>query len=87
VTPQELLHAEPVAKQAWSPAVSRDDNELFKSALQVLAIVCLIALFSMIAHQAFADIARLRSSTPGVTSARPWHVTCYGIWQVVRSAL
>jgi hypothetical protein len=35
--------------------VNRDYSEFFKSALQVLAILCLIALYSMVAHKAFAD--------------------------------
>jgi hypothetical protein len=39
--------------------VNRHYGELFKSALQVLAILCLIALFSMVAHKALADIAVL----------------------------
>jgi hypothetical protein len=39
--------------------VNRDYGELFKSALQVLAILCLIVLFSMVAHKALVDITGL----------------------------
>jgi hypothetical protein len=49
----------------WRLAVNRSYNEFFKSALQVLAILCLIALFSMIAHKAFADIALLMQQHSG----------------------
>ena len=45
--------------------MNRDYNEFFKSVLQVLAILCLIALFSMIAHKAIADIARLAQQHSG----------------------
>ena len=60
--------------------MNRDYSEFFKSALQVLAMLCLIALYSMVAHKAFADIALLAQQHSGVTSGRPWHVTYYGIW-------
>ena len=46
-------------------AVNRDYGELFKSALQVLAILCLIALFSMISHKAFVDITVLAQQHSG----------------------
>ena len=45
--------------------MNRDYSEFFKSALQVLAILCGIALFSMIAHKAFVDIARLAQQHSG----------------------
>ena len=37
----------------------RSRGRLFKTALQVLAVLCLVGLFSMIAHKAFADIIML----------------------------
>ena len=40
-------------------------SQFFKSALQVLAILCLIALYSMVAHKAFADIALLAQQHSG----------------------
>jgi len=46
--------------------VNRDYNEFFKSALQVLAVLCLIVLFSMVAHKAFADIALLMQHHSGI---------------------
>jgi hypothetical protein len=45
--------------------VNQHYDELFKSALQVLAILCLIALLSMVAHKAFADIAVLTQQHSG----------------------
>lgn len=45
--------------------MNRDYSEFFKSALQVLAILCLIALYSMVAHKAFADIALLAQQSSG----------------------
>jgi len=45
--------------------VNRDYSEFFKSALQVLAMLCLIALYSMVAHKAFADIALLAQQHSG----------------------
>ncbi len=32
-------------------------DEHFKTALQIVAVVCLLGLFSMIFHKAFADIS------------------------------
>lgn len=32
-------------------------DEHFKTALQILAILCLVGLFAMIFHKAFADIS------------------------------
>ena len=40
-------------------------SEFFKSALQVLAVLCLIALISMVAHKAFADITVLAQQHSG----------------------
>jgi hypothetical protein len=40
-------------------AMNRDRGKLFESVLQVLAIACLIGLFSMVAHRAVVDIAAL----------------------------
>ncbi len=40
-------------------------DELFKTALQVLAALCLIALFSMILHKAFADVSALARQHSG----------------------
>ena len=45
--------------------MNREHSQLFKSALQVLAILCLIALFSMVAHKAFADITVLAQQHSG----------------------
>jgi hypothetical protein len=43
----------------------RSRGGLFKTALQVLAILCLIGLFSVIAHKAFADIVVLAHQHSG----------------------
>jgi hypothetical protein len=45
--------------------VNRNHGESFKTALQVLAVLCLIALFSVIAHKAFADIMSLARQHSG----------------------
>ena len=47
--------------------MNRDYGELFKSALQVLAILCLIALFSMVAARAIAKVLyQVSPSDPAV---------------------
>ena len=45
--------------------MNRDRSELFKSVLQILAILCLMAWFSMVAHKAFTDIAVLAEQHSG----------------------
>lgn len=39
--------------------MDNDHSGQFKTALQVLAILCSIALFSMVMHKAFADLSVL----------------------------
>ena len=57
--------APPLNRNVRRLAVNRDYGESFKSALQVLAILCLIALFSIVVHKAFADIAVLGQQHSG----------------------
>jgi hypothetical protein len=45
--------------------VSWDYRVHFKSALQVLAILCLFALFSMVSHKALVDITGLAQQHSG----------------------
>jgi len=45
--------------------MGRDRDGLFRTALQVLAIVCLILLFATLFHKAFADIAALARQHSG----------------------
>ena len=45
--------------------MSRDRDHLFRTALQMLAIVCLIVLFATIFHKAFADVAALARQHSG----------------------
>ena len=40
-------------------------DELFKTALQVVAALCLVALFSMIFHKAFTDVSALAGQHSG----------------------
>jgi hypothetical protein len=46
--------------------VNRDYSEFLKSALQALAILCLIALLSVVVLKAFADITLLAQKHSGV---------------------
>jgi hypothetical protein len=46
--------------------VNRDYSEFLKSALQALAILCLIALLSVVGLKAFADITLLAQKQSGV---------------------
>jgi len=45
--------------------MSRDRDDLFRTALQVLAIVCLVLLFATIFHKAFGDISALARQHSG----------------------
>ena len=45
--------------------VNKGRDELFKTALQVLAILCLIGLFSMIGHKVVADVVVLAQQHSG----------------------
>jgi hypothetical protein len=45
--------------------MSTGNSESFKSVLQLLAIVCLIALLSMVAHKATVDITILAEKHSG----------------------
>lgn len=49
--------AVPAACIAIIPAMHNRQDEHFKTALQIVAVVCLLGLFSMIFHKAFADIS------------------------------
>jgi hypothetical protein len=46
--------------------VNRDYSEFLKSALQALAILCLIALLPVVVLKAFADITPLAQKHSGV---------------------
>jgi len=39
--------------------MSKGRGDLFKTAMQVLAVLCLVVIFSMVLHKAFHDISRL----------------------------
>jgi hypothetical protein len=45
--------------------MSKHHDDLFRTALQVLAIVCLVLLFTTIFHKAFADISALARQHSG----------------------
>ena len=45
--------------------MNKDRDDLFKTALQLLAVLCLIGLFSMIGHKVFADIGVLAQQHSG----------------------
>jgi hypothetical protein len=45
--------------------VNKGRDDLFKTALQVLAILCLIGLFSMIGHKVVADVVVLAQQHSG----------------------
>ena len=45
--------------------MSKDHDSPFTTALQLLAILCLIALFSMVLHKAFADLSALAQQHSG----------------------
>lgn len=45
--------------------MKQDPDELFKTALQVLAILGLIGLLAMVFHKAFADISVLAQQHSG----------------------
>lgn len=45
--------------------VNKGRDDLFKTTLQVLAILCLIGLFSMIGHKAVADVVVLAQQHSG----------------------
>jgi len=44
---------------------SRNRSELLKSVMQVLAILCLIAFFAVVAHKAIVDLSALAQRYPG----------------------
>jgi hypothetical protein len=45
--------------------MAKDRGGLFKSALQMLAILCLVALLAVILHKALADVSRLAQQYSG----------------------
>jgi hypothetical protein len=45
--------------------MSRNRDDLFRTALQVLAVVCLVLLFTTIFHKVFADISALARQYSG----------------------
>ena len=45
--------------------MGNDRDGLFRTALQVLAILCLIVLFATIFHKAFADVSALARQYSG----------------------
>jgi hypothetical protein len=45
--------------------MGKHHDNLFKTAVQLFAIVCLIALFSMVFHKAFADLSVLAQQHSG----------------------
>jgi hypothetical protein len=40
-------------------------EELFKTVMQVLAVLALLLIFGMLAHKGYADISRLAREHPG----------------------
>jgi len=44
---------------------TRNPGELFKTVMQVLAILCLIAIFAVIGHKAVVDLSALAERYPG----------------------
>jgi hypothetical protein len=45
--------------------MAKDRDELFRSALQVVAVLYLVALLAMILHKAIADVSRLAQQHSG----------------------
>jgi len=55
-------------------------GDMFKTALQVVAVLCLVLIFSMIFHKAFADISDLAQQYSGSEfwAALAWKI----IWNI-----
>jgi hypothetical protein len=55
--------------------MSRNRDDLFRTALQVLAIVFLVLLFATIFHKVFAISRRSHGNIPALISGPPWHAS------------
>jgi undecaprenyl pyrophosphate phosphatase UppP len=60
--------------------MDKSQGDMFKTVLQVFAILCLVLIFSMIFHKAFADISELAQQHSGSEfwAALAWKV----IWNI-----
>lgn len=60
--------------------MDKDQGDMFKTVLQVFAILCLVLIFSMIFHKAFADLSGLAQQYSGSEfwAALAWKV----IWNI-----
>ena len=45
--------------------IEKGHGQLFKTALQAVAVLCLVALFAMLLHKAFADVSALAQRHSG----------------------
>jgi hypothetical protein len=60
--------------------MDRDQGNMFQTAMQVVAVLCLVLIFAMIFHKAFADISGLAQQYSGreLWAAIAWKI----IWNI-----